>query len=90
MPTSTEIALSGATPSFSDSISVSDTNVTISGATAYGIKAFELGSQGGVEEFARFAVRPNDSSVVGRLGDIAARAAGHEDFDAGLAVLFQE
>ena len=32
----------------------------------------------------------DDAAVVGRVGDIAARAAGHEDLDAGLAVLLQQ
>ena len=32
----------------------------------------------------------DDAAVVAVVGDVAARAAGHEDLDAGLAALFEE
>ena len=48
------------------------------------------GGQGRVQEPTRRAVGLDDAAVVGGVGDVAARAAGHEDLDAGLAVLLQQ
>ena len=48
------------------------------------------GGEGGVEEPAGRTVGLDDAAVVGGVGDVAARAAGHEDLDAGLAVLLQQ
>jgi hypothetical protein len=46
--------------------------------------------QGGVEEAAGRAERLDDAAVVGGVGEVAARAAGHQDLDARLAVLLQQ
>ena len=48
------------------------------------------GGEGGVEEVALVAIGADDAPLVGRLREIAARAAGHEDFHAGAAVFFEE
>ena len=43
-----------------------------------------------MEESARRTVGGHDAAVVGGLGDIAACAAGHQDFDAGPLVFFEQ
>ena len=48
------------------------------------------GREGGVEEATGRPVGGDDAGLVGGVGEVAARAAGHEDLDAGLAVLFQQ
>ena len=48
------------------------------------------GGEGGVKESAGRPIGGDDAALVGGVGEIAARAAGHEDLDAGLAVLFQQ
>ena len=46
--------------------------------------------QGGVEERSLVAEGRDDAAIVGGMGDVAARAAAHQDLDAGLAVFFQQ
>src|SRR5207237_3991124 len=48
------------------------------------------GGEGRVEEASRRAVGGDDAALVRGVGDVAAGAAGHEDLDAGPAVLLQQ
>jgi hypothetical protein len=46
--------------------------------------------EGAVQEATGRAVGFDDAPVIGGVREVAARAAGHQDLDAGFAVLFQE
>ena len=65
------------------------------GGDALGLEEIEVSctlkrGQGRVQEPAGRPVGLDDAAVVGGVGEVAARAAGHEDLDAGLAVLLQQ
>lgn len=47
-------------------------------------------SEGGMKERASFSEGGDDAASIGGLGQIAARASGHEDFGPDLAILFEE
>ena len=64
------------------------------GGDAFGFEKIDRllhaeGGECGMEKFAGRPVGGDDAAIVGRLRDVAASAARHEDLDAGLAVFFQ-